>query len=264
MEFTIAAMTMLRGLWRRSVIVRPSGESDTKTAVTWLQGLRACVDLRQPATLRSFAHARSLTELSFDDCASLATQEGFAGHLHFDGDFFEWSRAIDFQPEAGDPDAGSLWFQGEVLVEKGRDIAYVEHWHRDTSVPREPVCAYALRERDSNTRAALVRVGPAFMYARDRAVLPAPHRSLAECVADAATLNAAQELIDCEISLGEVRGDRFQIVASTLPFRVGDDLAVHAVRDTASIRDRDARGNYVVRHWEITASEGEMNGTGAK
>ena len=70
-------------------------------------------------------------------------------------------------------DAGSLCRQGDVLVETGRDIAYTEHWHRDDGAPRLPVAAVAVREANEHTAAAMLRVGAAFMFACDRAMVAA-------------------------------------------------------------------------------------------
>jgi len=111
----------LIGLWQRSLVVWPDGTRDTTTCVRWLQGREMFVDLRQPASLPDFRHALSIDDLSMRDCACLATQQGFAGRLRFDGRHFEWARQIDFQPESRLADAGSLECQPDVLVERGRE-----------------------------------------------------------------------------------------------------------------------------------------------
>jgi hypothetical protein len=255
---TITDVSELRGLWRRSLIAWPDGQCDTSTSVRWLQGLRAFIDLRQPAEVADFSRARSLGDLSMDQCAWLARQQGFAGHCTFDGGYFEWARSIDFQPRAPCDDAGSLCWQGGVLVETGRDVAYIEHWHRNTA-PTLPAGAVALREANEKTAAALLRVGPVFMFARDRAVVPAARRTLGECVAGAPTLKDARELVDCEISFGDVQSAGFRITASSLPYRIGDALDPHFTRERLTTMDRAADGAVLVRHWEITGSEGELD-----
>lgn len=231
----IASVTALQGLWRRSLIARPGRPSDTTTSVRWLQGPRAYIDLRQPMPLPDFSHVRSREDLSFEDCAWLARQEGFAGHLHFDGRrHFEWIREIDFQPPSPTADAGSLRWEGDVLVETGRDADYVEHWHRDTSAARTPTfltymqASPATRDAPSaggvpeKPSAVLLRVGPNFMYARDRAApLGKSYRTLTEYIKAAPRLQHARELIDCEISFGTVEESGLRIAASTLPYRVG-------------------------------------------
>ena len=145
-----------------------------------------------------------------------------------------------------------------MLVETGRDVAYVEHWIRDASAPTLPAAAVTLREANENIAAALLRVGRVFMFARDRAVCPAAGRTLAECVAAAPSLRHTQQLVDCEISFGEVRAAEFHISASSLPFRIGDGLEPRFERERLTTLDRAADGARLVRHWEITAGEGGL------
>src|SRR5450631_1431310 len=136
----------LIGLWQRSLVAWPDGRRDTTTCVRWLQGREMFVDLRQPTPLPGFPHALSINDLSMRDCACLATQQGFAGRLRFDGRHFEWARQIDFQPKSPIADAGSLEWQADVLVERGRDVDYIEHWHRDGAAATVPQGAVELRE----------------------------------------------------------------------------------------------------------------------
>ncbi len=248
----------LRGLWRRSMIAWPDGQCDTTSSVSWLQGVCACIDLRQPAATMDFPPVRAIGDLSIDHCVWLAQQQGFAGHCGFDGGYFQWDRMIDYQPSTSCDDVGSLCWQGGVLVETGRDVDYVEHWHRDASAPTLPTAAVTLREANENTAAALLRVGPVFMFARDRAVRPPAGRTLAECVAAAPGLRDAQQLVDCEISFGDVRVAEFRITASSLPFRIGDALQPQFERAHLTTLDRAPGGAPLVRHWEITAAEGEL------
>jgi hypothetical protein len=213
----------LQGLWRRSLITWPRREaSDTTTSVHWLQGPRAYIDLRQPTPIPDFSHARTLEDLTYDDCVWLARQEGFAGSLHFDGEHFEWLREIDFQPRSPTADAGSLRWEGGVLIETGRDADYIEHWHRDPSIPTTPADSVALGAEPHRGAATLLRVGPHFMFARARTTsLQEGFGSLAECVAAAPDLAHARALIDCEISFGAIEPEGLRIIASTLPYRVG-------------------------------------------
>jgi len=249
----------LRGLWRRALIAWPDGRRDETTQVWWLQGALTYVDLRQPSGAPDFADVRGLADLSENHCAWLAVQEGFAGRLGFDGAHFEWARAIDFQPRSLQADAGSLEWEHDLLVETGRDVAYVEHWRRDGTGASLPAAAVSLTAADGGqTQAALLRVGAAFMFARDRAVSLPPHRTLAECVAEASTLDAAQALVDCEISFGQVTAKEFQITASTLPYRVGDRLGQRRSGAALTILDRDADGRTIRRRWDIVEREGDL------
>ena len=256
---TVTDVSELRGLWRRSLIAWPDGNRDTTTSVRWLQGLRAFIDLRQPAAAGDFSRARARGDLSMHQCTLLAKQQGFAGHCAFDGKHFEWTRTIDYQPRAPWADAGSLCWEGDVLVETGRDVAYIEHWRRDAAAPTLPVGAVTFRALDENITGVLLRVGPVFMFARDRAVVLTGHRTLGECVAAAPTLRHAQELVDCEISFGDVGTAAFRIAASSLPYRLDDALDPRFTRERLSTMDRAANGTVLRRQWDITGSEGELD-----
>jgi hypothetical protein len=257
------AVSGLCGLWRRSMIAWPDGSRDTTTSVCWLQGRRACLDLRQSALPAELARVRALDQLSIGQCTWLAQQQGFAGQLSFDGGHFEWTRSIDFQPQAAGADAGALCWEGDVLVESGRDVAYIEHWHRDAGAPTLPVAAASLRDVDDNTAAAMLRVGAQFMFARDRRLSAAAGRTLCQCISLAATLQQAQRLVDCEISFGDARPGGFLITASTLPWRIGDVLDSRLTHEQLDTMDRTAEGIVRRRHWEITDSEGEPAGLAA-
>jgi hypothetical protein len=247
----------LAGLWRRSLLLRADGTSDTTTSVRWLQGERAFIDLRQPASRGAVRSAGCRDELSHEDCLRLAEQQGFAGQLRLSGSYFEWVRSIDFQPRTHQADAGSLTWQKNVLIENGRDVRYVEHWHRDADQARQPLWALELGEPSTAIRAALVRVGELFMFARDRNIAATPECTLHTCVAQAGSLAEARGLIDCEISFGEVRAGAFQITASTLPYRVGEQLALELTRSVATVSDRRPQGVLARRGFEILEIEGE-------
>ena len=249
----------LRGLWQRSLISWPDGTRDTTSIVRWLQGSRDYVDLRQPAALGDFSHCRGLADLSMDDCARLAKQQGFAGRIRFDGAHFEWERLIDLQPKALHADAGSLRWEDGVLIEKGRDIAYTEHWHRDDSAAVQPSASFTLCEKSNGIHGRLLRVGSWFMYARDRTAALPQRTSLSECVSAAPTLSHARALVDCEISFGLVTREGFLISASSLPYRVGDLLGQQLDHDTLTTEDRDAYGSTRMRRWDITEREGESS-----
>ncbi|HEY2145843.1 MAG TPA: hypothetical protein VGH12_07230 [Steroidobacteraceae bacterium] len=224
MNAPTAALGELQGVWRRSSIGWPDGRCDTETQVYWLQGPSFFADLRQPASMADFSHVRSLADLSHQDCLSLARQEGFAGHLTFDGRHFEWHRKIDFQPKGKQADVGSLRWQKNVLIEAGRDLPYVEHWHRDPMIATQPAAAALLRHRQLGTSGILVRGGEYYIFSRDRAVELNQYSNLAEYVAAARTLEDARALVDCEISFARVTNDAIRITASTLPHRVGCNL----------------------------------------
>jgi hypothetical protein len=226
--------------------------------VHWLQGLQSFVDLRQPADLPSFAGKPGRDSLSAEDCAALARQQGFAGLFGFDGSHFEWQRHIDFQPKTGRPDAGYLQWEQAVLVERGRDAPYTEHWHRDPAASLAPLAAVWLRDPGSGVSAVLLRVGADFMLARDRAVPLTTGTSLADSVAGAGDSEQARAFIDCEISRGTVNARGFLVAYSSLPYRVGDALDCEVRGNRLRMRDRAGDGNYLTREWELMGSEGEI------
>jgi hypothetical protein len=229
----------LGGLWTRSLIAWPDGRLDTATSVAWLQGPSAFADLRQPPhAADAYSGAANLAGLTMGDCMLLARQQGFAGRLVRRAADFEWQRMIDMQPRTAARDIGTLAWQGDVLVEEGVETAYTEHWHRDAT-PHGPAAAWFLRGVEDGRLASLIRAGDWFMFARDRAV-PAPGADLAQAVAGAATLAAAQALVDCEISLGHITRHVWRIRRSSLPYRVGAAFSLQEGR------------------WEITEAEGDI------
>jgi hypothetical protein len=247
----------LQGLWSRSLIAWPDGTSDTTTQVRWLQGHSAYIDLRQPVPMPNFSHVNGLTTLTTDDCLQLANQEGFAGHFRFEGAFFEWARDIDYQPQPRYSDSGSLHWEDDTLVETGRDIAYIEHWHRDPAMSALPAASLALRCQHTGVSGRFLRVGGYFMFARDRALTPTAEQHLTDCVAGSADVRTARALVDCEISFGAIEPAGCLVTASTLPYRVGDMLNQRFTGSIMTTQDRATDGAVTRRHWEIADSEGD-------
>ncbi|WP_082073094.1 hypothetical protein [Hyphomicrobium sp. 99] len=242
------------GLWERSLIAWPDGQQDTTTFVAWLQGPSLFADLRQPANPPSFDDVTCLNDLQCHHLEWLARQEGFAGRFARAGDAFEWHRMIDYQCASDTADAGYLSFSDGILVERGRDIPYIEHWHQ-TSQRIPPY--FAARMRDQNgLEGFLVRVGDIFMYVRNRAVTLPRGGSLAQLVSDGSP-QETRSLLDCEISLGRVREGSWLIGRSSLPFRVNADLAPKFSGDDANIAIADitAAGEASVRNWKIVDLE---------
>lgn len=259
------------GLWERSLIVWPDGQKDTTTFVAWLQGPSLFADLRQPHNPPSFDDVACLNDLQPDHFKWLARQEGFAGRFASAGDAFEWHRMIDYQCATDTADAGYLSFSDGVLVEQGRDIPYLEHWHRTSS---RTLPHFAARLQDQKgIEGFLVQVGDVFMYARNRAVALPRGGSLADLVSGSSP-KEARTLLDCEISLGRVRDGSWLIDRSSLPFRVNADLAPSFSIDSESISIADitGAGKASVRNWKIVDlevdaqqqnSSGQEHGEGA-
>ncbi len=260
----IPALDDLAGLWRRSLIAWPDGSRDTTTWVNWMQGPRVYLDLRQPLAKPDFREVHGLRQLDEAQIKWMAEQEGFAGTLHFDGTYFEWRREIDFQPQAIYSDEGKLWFDGDMMVEEGRDIAYIEHWHREP-IELEPICAMRLRGRADGVRGFLLRVGSFFMYARGRSAEMPAGKHLRDLVAATPNLQEAQDLVDCEISQGAITSAGWIVQRSSLPFREAEDIDpehfAHAGGDYPHgmlvTRDTASDGRRTLHHWDILDIEGD-------
>jgi hypothetical protein len=249
----------LRGLWHRPLIIWPNGQRDSTTQVHWLQGPSMYADLRQPVGRRSFRATRGLRQLTLDQMTWMATQEGFAGRLSTDGAFFDWQRAVDFQPKAVFADSGRLWFQGDELIEEGRDIPYLETWRRQRLSPR-PCAALRLRDRGNGVDAFVIRVGDRFMYARGRQLVPPAETPLGECIAGARSLRTAQDLVDCEVSVGRIGGRGWIIEHSTLPYKEGRDFLPNIVAggsDLFCCADLTEDGMPTARVWSVVDGEGQ-------
>lgn len=242
----------LPGLWTRSLIAWPDGRRDVSTRVAWLQGTSLYIDLRQPVARPDFSAVKGLRDLTQPQIAWLATQEGFAGILEREDQYFVWRREIDFQPQALYSDAGTLRFEADYMVEEGRDVAYIEHWHRDAARPTAPRWGARLSDAESGRTGMILSVGALFMIAVSRTRTLPPQLHLSECVALAGGLEMAQDLVDCELSLGRVTAAGWIIERSSLPWREGAAVSLSA---------RDGRLELAVsgsepRLWTIVNVEG--------
>ena len=248
----------LCGLWRRTLIAWPDGRADTETEVFWLQGPRHYADLRIPAGRPGSAQAACLRDLDWGLLRFMARQEGFFGHLDVVNSIGEWQRAFDYQPSTGAADRGTLAFENGMLVERGIEQPYVEHWSR----PSAPGGAMALAlATETGTPGCLIAADDAFIYARGRAA-PLPHGvTLDRLIDDAASLEAAQDLFDCEISFGRRYGGVWRIERSSLCFREGAALSLALDGDAGllAVDDLTPEGTRVKRTWRITGHESTNN-----
>ena len=268
----------LSGLWQRSLIQHPDGTRDTTTWVAWLQGPSLFVDLRVPSGRPSFEGVSCQQDLTADHVAWLARQEGFAGRLVREGEAFVWHRMLDFQPPSALADAGCLsliaaqdaavsdanldpQWDGDALIEVGRDVSYVEHWHRAAG-PQAAAGAMRLSDPTSACEGFLVRSGAQFMYARSRpGGALEPGRSLCDTVRAAPSLRAAQDLLDCEISFGCICAVGWMIARSSLPHREGARLEFETAERSHGRLGLLIRQNGVIcdaRQWSITECEGKL------
>jgi len=70
-------------------------------------------------------------------------------------------------------------------------------------------------------------------------------------------MESARALLDLEISLGTVEDGRWMITRSTLPFRVGDDLAPEVGSGEISVAERDTAGSPTRRRWTVALDRSE-------
>ena len=142
------------GLWRRTVIHRSSGVSDTTTRVWWFQSSRYHIDLRIPADRPHVADAGALAQLTPAQLQRYAAQTGFAGVTEVDGTRCTWHPEIAFPAVSAELDAGWMRFDSpDQLHETGLDNSYEEDWVR---VPSGPMRGLRLQDRDSDAIAYLL------------------------------------------------------------------------------------------------------------
>ncbi|MDH6120152.1 hypothetical protein ABH930_004181 [Kitasatospora sp. GAS204A] len=251
----------LPGVWRRTLAREADGSTDRVTDAVWIQGPSIFADLRQPPGLPDLVGDAHPSELDRPLLLALCEQKAFAGTLSADDGAFGWLRRIDLHPPAALPDAGTLRWQDGVLVEEGVHEDYLEHWE---PVERGGTAAVLLEDPAEGSTGLLVRAGSWFGYARDRSgPLPAPLVPLREQVLGCADRAAAAALLDCEVSIGRVHadqvdGERWEILRSTLPHRVGSHLQpeLGGAGDGLLIRDTDPQRRPRPRAWRPARLEG--------
>ena len=142
------------GLWRRTVIRRSDGRSDTTTQVWWFQSSSFHIDLRIPADRPAVADAAALAMLSPEQLQRYAAQTGFAGVTAVDGARCAWHPEIAFPYVSSEVDAGWMRFYGpDHLHEAGLDGSYDEDWVR---VPTGPMHGLRLQDPDGAAVAYLL------------------------------------------------------------------------------------------------------------
>lgn len=142
------------GLWRRTVIRRSDGRSDTTTQVWWFQSSSFHIDLRIPADRPAVADAAALAMLSPEQLQRYAAQTGFAGVTAVDGTRCAWHPEIAFPYVSSEVDAGWMRFDGpDHLHEAGLDGSYDEDWVR---VPTGPMHGARLQAPDGAAVAYLL------------------------------------------------------------------------------------------------------------
>ena len=244
----------LGGLWRRTLIAWPDGRTDTTSEVFWMQGPRRYADLRIP-TGRPAADVACLRDLDWTMLRFMARQEGFFGELTVSDSVGYWDRVFDYRPDTGAADCGALVMDGNILIERGIEQHYTELWSR--SCASDDAMTLALQE-ETGALGCLVVAGDAFIYARGRTTALPRGATLNELIEGAASLQAAQDLFDCEISFGRRRAGGWRVERSSHSFREGATLApaLDSVAGSLTVGDVAPDGTPIKRTWCVIADEG--------
>ena len=229
------------GLWRRTVIHRSSGVSDTTTRVWWFQSSRYHIDLRIPADRPHVADAGALAQLTPAQLQRYAAQTGFAGVTEIDGTRCTWHPEIAFPAVSAELDAGWMRFDSpDQLHETGLDSSYDEDWIRVSS---DPLLGVRLEEID----------GDAIAY-----LLIGAHWMAWACGSNNFSADSANPIHWSEFSVLQ-RQAHWTVTASNLPWREGAHYAVEYLT-VAHVRQWRADAHIHIalapdRHWRLVDSQ---------
>ena len=220
----------LTGVWQRRSI-EENGIRDTTTQVTWIQTRSRFGDIRIPAdrVVAGLANcfemedAVRLVKMSDRNAIALSKQEGFAGVTQFTNGHCEWHRSLDYCPPTDQRDQGTLYWEGDMLIEVGPDNSYVEEWQR---IATGPTAAMTVSRRTGLTAISkqLVICGDYFIYMCDRRPPLPKNRTLAELLETDTTGKISlqsKQALNCEVSLGRCTNGKmpWEIQQSTLPWK---------------------------------------------
>lgn len=219
-----------RGVWQRRLL-ETAHLRDVTTTVFWLQTGTWHADIRIPADRPDFSGIQAFSECSAQQRDWLVRQHGFAGVTQVDGEpareICRWHHLLDFHPPRAEADAGVMQFGPEFLTETGLDEQYLEHWYL---LPDSVDGFAALQLLDADGAAAtpaqyLLVAGSYVMTVRNRTPdWPARMQPGTLLTADAASVQPA--LLDFDISFGRRTNNGWQVLHSTLPWRVGQSVSV--------------------------------------
>jgi hypothetical protein len=215
----------LFGVWTRNWIEEQGRKSSTLD-VHYLQTPKFFGDVRIPIDRPKFPHATSFADLTDRELQSLARQLGSAGPTTVVGTKVTWHHLIDFEPPDGQEDAGRIEIIApDQMYEHGLDGSYTESWRSATDGNGRFLVLQT--ESGGRTLRLLLVAGDYFLYVRNREKDLPPATSLEVLIKDPGTTRARViEYLDCEFSLGRVRGKpvSWEIQSSTLPWREGRRL----------------------------------------
>jgi hypothetical protein len=224
-DSTAAVPAWLRGVWTREWIQKGKTQSNTLD-VHYLQTQTYFADIRIPKDRTRFPNAKSFADLTDQQLQLLARQNGFTGLTTKLGAVATWNHDIQFQPSDGSPDRGRLQrIAPDRMREHGLDGSYIESWKSMTGGNGHFLVIRV--EHAGRLLRTLVVVGNQFVYVRNRAIdLPAATSFEALIDLTKATRAQIEQYLDCEFSVGRVRGGSvpWEIEQSTLPWREGHHL----------------------------------------
>jgi len=217
--------TWLRGTWSREWLQEGKEKSNTLD-VYYLQTATYFADVRVPRDRTGLSNARSFADLTDEQLRLLAGQNGYTGRTTLAGTIATWHEDIAFRPSDGTPDKGRLErIARDRMYEHGLDDSYIESWKFLTNGQGRFLVIRV--EHSGRLLRSLVVVGNQFVYVRNRAKdLPLAPSFDALIKATNATRDQIIEYLDCEFSVGRVRGGSvpWEIERSTLPWREGRRL----------------------------------------
>jgi hypothetical protein len=215
----------LRGVWTREWIQEGKAKSNTLD-VFYLQTPSYFADIRLPKGRTHFPNAKSFADLTDQQLRLLARQNGFTGLTTTSGPVATWNHDIQFQPSDGAPDRGRLQRIARTRMhEHGLDGSYIDSWRSATSGNGHFLAIRVMHT--GRLLRTLIVIGNQFVYVRNRA-MDLPAAASFEALFDFTKASRAQieEYLDCEFSVGRVRGGAvpWEIEQSTLPWREGRHL----------------------------------------
>ncbi|MFM2069831.1 MAG: hypothetical protein RLZZ623_94 [Actinomycetota bacterium] len=204
------------GCWRRSWIRFQDGTLDDTSIVIWLQTPDAMADLRVSAVAAGIV-ARAAGDCTVEQLAELAGSDSSSGYTRTHGcdengvitaTWHTGPEGVEYQPVTAFPEPGLLEWDatGTVMIERAPSGAYVEEW-RLLPNSRDPLLHVVGLE--NGVRTGAYRAGDHLIVVRDRA--------------------AGAAAIDCEFSYAVRVADRFVVMHSTQPWRVGAVVDAHAL-----------------------------------
>ena len=219
-----------RGVWQRSLLETPHLR-DVDSTVFWLQTGQWHADIRVPAGRPDFSGIDSFADCNKQHIDWLVRQQAFAGITHVDiqgsRETCQWRRLLDYQPAATKPDAGLMHFGPAFLTETGLHAPYLEHWHR---LPDSDNGFAALQLLDSDGAPAapmqfLLVAGMYVMQIRNRAD-GWPARIKPGMLLTTQAAAKRRGLLDFDISFGRRSAVGWDVLHSTLPWRVGQSVSI--------------------------------------